>query len=378
VVDLVILLATTVAAVAGSRRGLIVSLFTLVGFVLGAVLGTVIAGAFLPPRDTSLATPVFGLLAALLIGGTFAMAMNEVGRRVRATHRFPGRADSPLGAAFSACIVLGLAWMLGAVALAVPRDSLGLRVDVERSAALRGLRALLPAPGGVLHTLEPFDPLPALEGPQAKIAAPTRQITRASAVRRAEASVVRIIGSACGVGMEGSGWVAAPDEVITNAHVVAGEADTVVELGGDEIAAEVIGFDTQNDIAVLRVDGLDLPSLPLAVNPPAGRAAAILGFPGNGPFDLRSGRIGATVSRRAPDAFGERTVQRQLTPLRGLVRPGNSGGPMVDARGRVVATVVAETFSGGIIGGYAVANPPVARALAAAKAPVSTGGCKHA
>ncbi len=378
-VDLLILLATTVAAVVGSRRGLIVSLFTLVGFVLGAVLGTAIAGAFLPPRATSLATPVFGLLAALVIGGTCAVAMSELGRRLRAArpNGFPGRADGPLGAAFSACIVLGLAWMLGAVLLAVPRDSLGLRVDVERSAALRGLRALLPAPGGALHALAPFDPLPALQGPQAAIAPPTRQITRSSAVHRAEASVVRIVGSACGVGMEGSGWVAAPDEVITNAHVVAGEADTVVELGGDEIPVDVIGFDTQNDIAVLRAPGLDLPALPLAVNPPAGRAAAILGFPGNGPFDLRSGRIGATVDRRAPDAFGERTVPRQLTPLRGLVRPGNSGGPLVDARGRVVATVVAETFGGGIIGGYAVANPPVARDLAAATAPVSTGACKH-
>jgi hypothetical protein len=377
VVDLLILVATAIAAVVGSRRGFVVSLFTFVGFLLGALLGTAIAGAVLPPRESSLATPVFGLMAALVIGGTCAIAMSELGRRVRAARRFPGRADSPLGAVFSACIVLGVAWMLGAVALAVPRDGLGLRVDVEHSAALRGLRALLPAPGGVLRTLAPFDPLPALEGPQAKIARPTRQITRASAVHRAEASVVRVIGSACGVGMEGSGWVAAPDEVITNAHVVAGEVDTVVESAGDELPAAVIGFDTRNDVAVLRVDGLDLPSLPLAVDPPAGRAAAILGFPGNGPFDLRSGRIGATVSRRAPDAFGERTVDRQLTPLRGLVRPGNSGGPMVDARGRVVATVVAETFGGGILGGYGVANPAVARALAAATAPVSTGACKH-
>jgi S1-C subfamily serine protease len=167
--------------------------------------------------------------------------------------------------------------------------------------------------------------------------------------------------------------------VVTNAHVVAGEGDTVVQVGGDspELPAAVIGFDTQNDVAVLRVPGLDLPALPLAVDPPAGRAAAILGYPHNGPFDVRAGRIGETLTRRAPDAFGRGSFVRLLTPLRGLVRPGNSGGPMVDARGRVVATVAAETFGGGILGGYGVANPAVAHALAVALAPVSDGPCQR-
>jgi S1-C subfamily serine protease len=380
VLDLLIVVATIGFALAGLRRGFVVSLLSLVGFVVGAVVATACVGVFLPPRDRSLATPVFGLFGALLGGATLAMVMSGLGARMR-TRRpggFPGQADGPLGAALSACIALGLAWLLGAVAVQVPRDSLGLRSAVEKSAALRGLDALLPPPGGVLRALAPFDPLPALEGPQAQIARPTRQITRSRAVRQAAASVVRVLGDACGIGLEGSGWVAAPGVVVTNAHVVAGEGDTVVQVRGvsPELSAQVIAFDPQNDIAVLRVAGLDLPALPLAVDPPAGRAAAILGYPRDGPFDVRSGRIGATESRRAPDAFGRGAVIRQLTPLRGLVRPGNSGGPMVDARGRVVATVVAETFGGGILGGYGVANPAVARAVATAVAPVSDGPCR--
>lgn len=381
-IDLLILGATVGFALLGLRRGFVVSLFTLVAFVVGGVVATLVAGAVLPPRDRTLTTPVFGLFAALLVGGTCAMAGGEFGLRLRARRPrgFPGQADAPLGAILMALVVLGVAWLLGAVAVAVPRDSLGLRADVQGSAALRGLNAVLPEPGGVLRTLRPFDPLPALAGPQGAIDRPTTQITRSSAVRRAAASVVRVVGTACGVGLEGSGWVAAPGTVVTNAHVVAGEADTIVGVKDVEHAASVIGFDPQNDVAVLRVEGLVAPVLPLAVDPPAGRAAAILGFPGDGPYNVRSGRIGVTVSRRAPDAYGRGSVERNLTPLRGLVRPGNSGGPMVDARGRVVATVVAETFGAGILGGYGVANPAVVRALAAADAaggaPVSTGACK--
>jgi hypothetical protein len=380
--DLLILAATVGLALVGLRRGFVISLFALTGFLIGAVFATQVAEAILPPRGRSLATPVFGFFAALLVGSFAALAMGSLGARLRESGRLvlPGRADPLLGAAFSACIALGVAWMLGAVALEVPHDSLGLRRDVERSATLRGLNAILPPPGGVLSALAPFDPLPALQGPQSRIARPTRQITRSSAVRRARVSVVRVVGTACGVGLEGSGWVAAPGEVVTNAHVVAGENDTIVQLGDDseEFTAEVIGFDTRNDIAILRVAGLDLPPLPLAVDPPAGRAAAIMGFPHDGPFDLRSGRIGETVSRMAPDAFGQGSVMRSLTPLRGLVRPGNSGGPMIDARGRVVATVVAETFGAGILGGYGVANRAVAQALAtvAAHGSVPHGPCR--
>jgi S1-C subfamily serine protease len=165
--------------------------------------------------------------------------------------------------------------------------------------------------------------------------------------------------------------------VVTNAHVVAGEEDTVVQVGGLQpgLAAVPIAFDPTNDVAVLRVPGLAQPALPLAVDPPAGRAAAILGYPKDGPFDVRPGRIGQTQSVVTQDAYGRGPVSRVLTPLRGLVRPGNSGGPMVDGRGRVVTTVFAATTGGGRHGGYGVANATVAHDVRGAGGQVSTGPC---
>ncbi len=375
--DLLIIGATAYFAMLGFRRGFIISGLGLLGFGVGALIATWLVGLALPPSDRSLATPAFGLFGAISIGSGMAVGMGNLGTRLRRlVAPSLGRADGMLGATLSACVALGIAWLLGAVALAIP-ESGALHSEVQASLTLRGLDRVLPSTGGLLHALKPFDPLPAMQGPQSLIAEPTSRVLRSHAVHRAAASVVRILGSSCGVGREGTGWVAGPAEVVTAAHVVEGEHDTVVEVRGDppELPATVIGLDTRNDIAVLRVPALIAPALPLAEDPPADRAAAILGFPGDGDFAVGAGRIGATVLRRAPDANRKGSVERLLTPLRGLVIPGNSGGPLVDVRGRVVGTIVAETFGGGILGGYAVANAVAAHDLAAATGPVSSGSC---
>jgi S1-C subfamily serine protease len=158
---------------------------------------------------------------------------------------------------------------------------------------------------------------------------------------------------------------------------VAGEHDTTVEVGGHEpqLSAYAVAFDPTDDIAVLRVPGLGLPSLALVGNPPAGRAGAILGYPENGSFDARPGRIGTTQRIVTDDAYGRGPVSRLVTPLRGLVRPGNSGGPLVDREGRVLTTVFASTTGGGPAGGYGVANATVAHVLAGAGRMVGTGDC---
>lgn len=198
-------------------------------------------------------------------------------------------------------------------------------------------------------------------------------------MRAASRSVVRVLGTACGLAIEGSGWVAGPDEVVTNAHVVAGESDTTVELRGapPQLAAEAIAFDPTNDIAVLRVPGLGAaPALKLVSEPASGSAGAILGYPENGAFDVQPGRIGRTQTVLTDNAYGRGPVARLLTPLRGLVRPGNSGGPLVDVHGDVLTTVFAGTVGGGPAAGYGVANGTVARILAGAgSTPISTGPC---
>jgi S1-C subfamily serine protease len=189
--------------------------------------------------------------------------------------------------------------------------------------------------------------------------------------------VVKITGTACGLGVEGSGWVARDGVVVTNAHVVAGEDDTKVQLGGQgpRLDATPIAFDPHNDIALLRVDGLGARPLPMRSDPPSGVSAAIVGFPENGPLDIRAGRIGAARTVSTQDAYGRGPVRRRIVPLRGLVRSGNSGGPMIDLRGRVVTTVFAATVGGRQAGGYGVPNSIVERDIADANGRVSTGPC---
>jgi S1-C subfamily serine protease len=177
--------------------------------------------------------------------------------------------------------------------------------------------------------------------------------------------------------VEGSGWVAAPGVVVTNAHVVAGQDDTTVQMhgSGPALPARAIAYDPHNDVAVLRAPGLGGRPLRIAADPSPGTAGAILGFPGNGPYDVRPGRIGVLRRVITQDAYGRGPVQRSLMPFRGLVRPGNSGGPMVDGRGRVLTTVFAATRGGRRRGGFGVPNDLVRRALRGATGPVSTGPC---
>jgi S1-C subfamily serine protease len=210
------------------------------------------------------------------------------------------------------------------------------------------------------------------------VPAPTAGIARAAGVVAAADSVVKVLGSACGLGIEGSGWVAAPELVVTNAHVVAGQKDTRVLLRGRQpgLDAQVLAFDPKNDVSVLRVPGLKADPLSIVQSPKSGTSAAILGFPGNGPYDVRAGRIGATREVITQDAYGQGPVRRSITSLRGAVRSGNSGGPMVDSQGRVVTTVFAATTSGPR-GGFGVPNAQVRAALekASHSSGVSTGPC---
>jgi S1-C subfamily serine protease len=183
-----------------------------------------------------------------------------------------------------------------------------------------------------------------------------------------------VLGTACGLGVEGSGWVAATNLVVTNAHVVAGQDDTTVTTGERaELDAFAVHYDPGNDLAVLRIDA-PLPPLPIATGPGAGQPAAVLGFPENGPYALTPARLGETRAVLSEDSYGRGPFERSIVFLRGSVRSGNSGGPMVDRRGRVLATVFAATTSGPS-GGFAIPNDVVQQALREASTPVDTGPC---
>jgi S1-C subfamily serine protease len=384
-IDWLIVAFTGLLAVYGYLQGFIVGALSLAGFAIGAFIGTRVGPLLLPSGAHSHYAPLFGLVGALLAGGMLASGFEGIGLHARAALRLPGlrTIDGLLGGALTACVGLGIAWIIGAVALDAS-GSVPLRRDIQRSAILGELNQLLPPSGPVLNALARFDPLPAVRGPSADVPAPTRAVLRSRGVRAARGSVVRVVGTACGLGIEGSGWVAAPGIVVTNAHVVAGETDTTVQLAGQPpgLPAQAIDFDPHDDIAILRVDGLRARPLQIAPSAPPGVAAAILGFPLDGPFDAEPGRIGDTQQVRTDDAYGNGPVTRTIASLRGLVRPGNSGGPMIDAGGRVLATVFAAITrsSGGDRGGggFAVPNAQVRAHLAAAQTRnqvVGTGPC---
>jgi S1-C subfamily serine protease len=383
-VDWVIVAFCALLALYGYLQGFIVGVMSLLGFAVGAFLGTRIGPLLLPGGDHSRYSPMFGLVGALLAGGVLASGFEGVALRARGSLRLPGlrAVDGLLGAVLTACVGLGIAWIVGAVALQ-STGSRVLRADIQRSAILQGLNQVLPPSGPILHALARFDPLPSVPGPSADVPPPNQAVLGSPGARAAAPSVVRILGTACGLGVEGSGWVAPGGLVVTNAHVVAGESDTTVEVRGDPpgLSAQVLDFDPRDDIAVLRVPGLQEPALQLASATPSGTAAAILGYPLDGPFNAQPGRIGQTQVVSTEDAYGNGPVLRRITPLRGLVQPGNSGGPMVDAAGHVVGTVFAAVTSNqgpGGPGGFAVPNSLVQAQLARAQArhaPVSSGAC---
>lgn len=363
-------------AVWGYQQGLIVGALTLGGFAVGAFLGSRLGPELLAEGSSSPYAPMVSALAGLTLGALTAVTLEGVGLQVRArVVRSPAThiADGAGGAALIAALALGLAWVFGAVALHTPGAS-ELRSDVQRSTVLQTLNDLLPPSGPILNALNRVDPRPSVSGPRAPVGAPDPAIARDPDVAKAGTAVVKVLSTACGLGVEGSGWIAAPGLVVTNAHVVAGSDDsTVTTRSGAEVDATAVHYEPRNDLAILRapVGGA---ALPLAPNPRRGEAGAVLGYPENGPFAIAPARFGATETVISQDSYGRGPLRRRMTSLRGEVRSGNSGGPLVDGRGRVMATVFAATTSGNP-GGYGVPDGVVRRALGDVDGPVDTGPC---
>jgi trypsin-like peptidase/colicin V production protein len=376
--DWIIVILTLLTAAGGYFQGFLVGAATLAGFAGGLFAGARLGQALVSAGSQSPYAPLFGLVGALLGGILLASVLEALGYGLRRRLVVPGFGvvDGLAGAVLSGAVALGLVWLAGAVALQSP-PTRGLRDDIQRSTILQALNDLLPPSGPILNALARFDPFPSIDGPSADVPAPRAAVARDPQVRDAAQGVVKVQGTACGLGVEGSGWIARAGVVVTNAHVVAGQSDTTVQLAGQgpELTAQVEVFDPHDDLAILRIEGLGGRPLTIAQEPAAGISAAILGFPENGPYDVRAGRLGATRTVVTQDAYGRGPVQRSIATLRGTVRPGNSGGPMVDTAGRVVTTVFAAA-RGGPPGGYGVPNALVERDLRRASgATASTGPC---
>jgi S1-C subfamily serine protease len=375
--DWLIIVFVLAMGVWGYQQGLLVGALSLAGFALGAFAGSRLGPALLADGSESPYAPVTALAGALLIGGIAAVSLEGVARALRARVLRRGPAvivDAAGGALLLAALGLALAWLFGAAALNTP-GAKDLRQAVQRSAILRTLNDTFPPSGDLLNILNRIDPRVAIEGPSPGVGAPDSRLARDPDVVGDEDSVVKVLGTACGLGVEGSGWVAVPGLVVTNAHVIAGQEDTTVTpSGGSPLDATPVHFDPTNDLALLRVGSLDSPALPLVPDPASGTPGAVLGYPENASFTISPARLGATGTVISEDAYGRGPVSRRMTALRGEVRSGNSGGPMVDGAGDVLTTVFAAT-SGGGPGGYGVPNEIVRDALSAAGGEVGTGPC---
>jgi S1-C subfamily serine protease len=374
-VDWIALGVVALAALGGLRRGLIGSALSVAGIVVGAIIGARLAPHFLGDGSRSPYAPLVALAGAA-VGAILLQTVGGIaGSVVRGSLRLtPLRAvDSLGGLLLGAAGGLFFVWVVGAAALLLPGQTT-LRRNVQESVVLQHLNDAVP-PSRLLHLLARIDPLPSIAGPAPPAQPPDASVLRNPTVRARAASVVRILGTACGIGVEGSGWVARPGLVVTAAHVVAGQHRPVVQQPRSVrmLPAEPVAFDARNDIAVLRVPGLRAQPLRL-VDPREGSAVAIVGYPANGPLTATPGRIGRTALVLSDDAYGRGPVPRMITSVRGRIRHGNSGGPAIDANGAVEATIFAARI--GSESGFGIPASAVRHALDRVGAErVSTGGC---
>ena len=386
-IDWVLVVLVLSYALSGYWQGFITGAFATGGLLLGGLVGVWLAPKALGDAAPSLWVSLGALFIVILAASLGQGALQYAGAKVRAQIRWqPVRfVDAVGGAALSAVAVLLVAWALG-VAISGSRIS-GLSNAVRDSAVLAKVNRVMPAgASGVLdhfntvvgtsffpRYLEPFAPERIVRvgpGPQ--------RLRKDPDVVRAGDSVFKIHGTnSCGRGIEGSGFLYAPGYVMTNAHVVAGIERPTVEVGDDDVAGKVVLYDPQEDIAVLEVDSGDAAPVSLALTAKPRDAVAVLGYPQDGPFDVEPGRIRAEQRLRSPDIYGNGNVIRNVYSLRGLIRPGNSGGPIVDSNGDVVGVVFAASVTDRDTG-YALTAEQVHQLASAAvgrTTPVSTGGC---
>ena len=267
---------------------------------------------------------------------------------------------------------LVVVWVASATALLIPGQP-ALRREVQRSEFVRRLNEVVP-PRQLLDLLARIDPFQTIVGAAAPAEPASPVIARAPGVVKAEASVVKVIGTACGIGIEGSGWFATISMVVTNAHVVAGEHDTKVEIPGYRIPfdAFVVAFDSRNDVAVLRVLGA-VPQVPLRSDRSQSRYAGCdRRLPAERPAPRDAGADRQHLDGTDPRVYGHGPLPRTITAVAGRIRHGNSGGPAVDCEDSYTRR------SCGALGGPAATPSRPDREAGArrvAQEPVSTGDC---
>jgi uncharacterized membrane protein required for colicin V production len=324
-------------ALGGLRKGLLVGGLSLVGVVGGLYIGARLAPVLFSGSHSPY-TPLIALAGALILAIALETTGALMGGVLRDALRLtPFRlVDAIGGSVLGVATAIAVLWIVAAVAFHLPQTSM-VRERARQSAVLSKLISTLP-PQDVMSALAGIDPFPLIVGPAAPSQAPDSSVLTLASLQQSERSVVRVKSEACGIGYAGSGWVTRKEYVVTAAHVVAGGNKIKVQAPGHSMrSAQVVAFDGSNDLALLYVRGLGEKPLRLA-SPDYGDAGAVLGYPGDGPFKAEPVLVGSTATLFSPNYAGT-VISRSITSLRGKVRPGDSGGPVVNGHGVVEMTV---------------------------------------
>ncbi|MFD4250432.1 MarP family serine protease [Amycolatopsis thermoflava] len=393
-VDVLVILLALVAAVSGARQGVVIALPALVGVIGGAILGIRIAPWVVELFENPAAKVAFAVATVV-----FLVALGEtlgvwLGRRFKYavkrrfnTDKLTG-IDQTLGAIVQAVVVFVVAWLI-AVPLTGVAALPGLARAINNSTVLGTVdKAMPPAAEGLpseLRKLLDVSGFPSIVDPFQKTqindtAPPDTTLQDSAVVQQLRGSVLKIRGTAesCSRTLEGSGFVIAPQRVMTNAHVVAGTETTAVETSAGRLPARVVYFDPEVDVAVLAVPRLDATPLRLAPEAAkAGDSAIVLGYPLDGPYRATPARIRNQITLQGPDIYDSRTVRRDVFTVRAQVRSGNSGGPLVDPQGQVVGVVFGASVEDADTGFTLTGNQvrPVIESAPSLSARVSTGAC---
>lgn len=376
-------------AVSGVRQGAVVGLLSLGGFVGGAVVGTLLVPELLAGWQPGLGRTLTVLLGVLACAWVLQLLGVAVGRRLRGglTWRPARVLDSLLGGVAAVVAVALVSWLLAGALRASPSPTLSRAI--AGSTVLSTVDDLVPQDAGRLFAdfrriveVEAFPRVFAGMDPEQILPVEEPDVGVADPVAAAAAgSIVKVTGVAdeCARGQEGTGWVSAPQRVVTNAHVVAGVDSPLVQVTGTgpELPARVVAFDPARDLAVLAVPDLDAPPLPVGEPLARGDDAVVAGFPLGGPYQYSPARVRQVLEARGEDIYGRPGVVREVYSLYTRVEPGNSGGPLLDERAAVVGVVFARSLDDASTG-YALTlaeSAPVVGAAPGLHEAVDTGPC---
>lgn len=370
IVDILIVVAALIALFAGWRQGAVSSILSAIGIIAGLIIGLAVAPAVMGVTDTVALRFLLGLgviviLAALgnLIGSLLGSSMRSR-MRVRAFQTV----DSAIGSAFQVLAVLLVSWLI-AIPLAAGLGA-GATNAIRSSSILSTIDRVIPESWSTLPTrissMLNESGLPPLVDPfgssvTTEVEPPRIEVANKALIEELRPSVVHVMGNAaeCSRRLMGSGFVSAPDYVVTNAHVVAGTDSVRLDTMLGVVDATVVHYDPDLDIAVLHAPGLGLEPLPWAPEPAqSGDNAVVMGYPGSGPFEAAPARVSDRITIAGPDIYAENGVERDAYTVRGTIREGNSGGPMINESGEVLGVVFGASVDESSTG-YAITAPQV-------------------